>query len=182
MTSNKSKSNSNIIQQIQKANLSMTVKYDSKIFPSCDYELYFDGCSKGNPGPAGIGAVLYKEKKEIWANFQYIGDNSTNNEAEYCALIMGLEYAIKLNIKILSVFGDSLLVIKQINGEFKVKNSKMIELHKRVLELKSKFDYIEFNHVYRNKNTRADELANLAIKMIHINDDVPLVTINKNFN
>jgi ribonuclease HI len=72
----------------------LSLKHESKIYPSTEYALYFDGCSKGNPGPSGIGAVIYKNNVEYWASCRYIGDNRTNNEAEYSALILGLEEAI----------------------------------------------------------------------------------------
>ena len=145
--------------------LSIVIPVDSypKIFPILDYVLYFDGCSKGNPGPSGIGAVIYKNKIEIWNSCKYIGDKRTNNESEYSALIMGLEEAIKMDIKELSVCGDSLLVINQVNGIYKVKNQNLLVLYENVLLLKSKFTYIDFNHVYRNNNKRADELSNLAL-------------------
>jgi ribonuclease HI len=138
-------------------------KITSKIFPTTEYVLYFDGCSKGNPGPSGIGAVIYNNKKEIWASYKYIGDERTNNEAEYSALILGLEQAIKLKIDTLSVCGDSLLVINQVNGVYKVKNPNLLMLYEKVLLHKQSFTYIDFNHVYRNNNKRADELSNLAI-------------------
>jgi ribonuclease HI len=128
-----------------------------------EYTLYFDGCSKGNPGPSGIGAVIYKEGNEIWSSSQYIGSNETNNTSEYCALLMGLEEAIKLDIEQISVFGDSLLAINQINGIYKVRNSLLIKLFDKVIKLKQKFKYIDFTHVYRNNNVRADYLANQAI-------------------
>ena len=138
-------------------------KITSKIFPTTEYVLYFDGCSKGNPGPSGIGAVIYNNKKEIWSSYEYIGDKKTTNEAEYSALILGLEQAIKLKIDTLSVCGDSLLVINQVNGVYKVKNLNLLMLYEKVLLYKQSFTYIDFNHVYRNNNKRADELSNLAI-------------------
>ena len=132
-----------------------------KIFPKCEYTLNFDGCSKGNPGPSGIGAVIYRLTDEEWCGCQYIGIK-TNNQSEYSALILGLKEAISRNIKQLYVNGDSLLVINQVNGVFKVKNSKLFELHEEVMELIKQFDYIEFNHVYRDHNKRADQLSNLG--------------------
>jgi len=150
---------------------------NTKIFPVCEHELYFDGCSKGNPGPSGTGAVLYRNREEIWVDCQYIGDKRTNNEAEYCALIMGLEQAIKQNIQFLSVYGDSLLVINQVNGVYKVKNAKMIPLFKKVISLKTKFEFVEFTHVYRDKNTRADELANIALTIVNLDNDTDLISI-----
>ena len=141
----------------------LSFKHESKIYPLTEYDLYFDGCSKGNPGPAGIGAVIYKNKIEYWASCRYIGDYRTNNEAEYSALILGLEEAIKLGITTLSVYGDSMLVINQINGLYKVKNQKLFELYNRVQTFKTNFKDIYFNHVYRKDNKRADKLSNLGL-------------------
>jgi ribonuclease HI len=155
-----------------KSKIHMPTISNVKIFPTCEHELYFDGCSKGNPGPAGIGAVLYKNKHEIWGNCQYIGNKRTNNEAEYKALIMGLKKSIEENIKILSVYGDSLLVINQVNGIYKVKNYNLKSLFEEVLSLKSQFEYIEFSHVYRTNNVRADELANLGLQMVSSDSDM----------
>jgi len=134
-----------------------------KIYPKLQYKLHFDGCSKGNPGVAGIGAVLYFEEQEIWCSNQYIGIK-TNNESEYMALILGLNEALLRSIDELIVCGDSLLVINQMKGTYKVKNKNLLELYNYVKYLSAKFKYIEFNHVYRNCNKRADKLANLALE------------------
>jgi len=141
----------------------------SKVFPMTEFTLKFDGCSKGNPGRAGIGAVIYKNGLEYWASCKYIGDKKTNNESEYSALIFGLEAAIEKNINELSVYGDSLLVINQINGIYKVKNENLFELYERATELKKQFSYIDFNHIYRKDNKRADELSNIALQYIDEN-------------
>ena len=143
---------------------------DATVFPTLDYILRFDGCSKGNPGPSGIGAVIYKNKVEIGAYSKYIGDLKTNNESEYSALILGLEKAIQLDIASLSVCGDSLLVINQINSIYKVKNMRLFPLYEKVMSLKNKFVYIDFNHVYRTENKRADELSNLALTSTYPED------------
>ena len=84
-----------------------------------DYKLFFDGASKGNPGLAGAGAVIYHYEKEIWHGHKFIGKKATNNEAEYSGLIIGLNKAIELNIKSLLVNVDSLLVINQLTGKYK---------------------------------------------------------------
>lgn len=136
----------------------------AKIYPKCEYVLHFDGCSKGNPGPSGIGAVISKLDIEEWCGWQYIG-KKTNNQSEYSALILGLNEAISRNIKELQVYGDSLLVINQVTGKFKVNNVLLQELHKEVIKLSKNFDYIAFNHVYRDKNKRADELSNLGLEV-----------------
>jgi len=125
-----------------------------------EYVLFFDGCSKGNPGPAGAGAVIYHNDIEIWSDAIFVGKRETNNVAEYSGLICGLEEAVRQNIKQISVKGDSELVIKQVNGVYKVKSPAMIPLYTRVKELQKKFERIEFVHVYRDKNKRADELSN----------------------
>ena len=134
----------------------------AKIYPKCEYVLHFDGCSKGNPGPSGIGAVISKLDIEEWCGWQYIG-KKTNNQSEYSALILGLNEAISRNIKELQVYGDSLLVINQVAGKFKVNNVLLQELHQEVIKLTKNFDYIAFNHVYRDKNKRADQLSNMAL-------------------
>lgn len=134
----------------------------SQVHPICEYSLYFDGCSKGNPGPSGIGAVIYKNGDEISASCENIG-NRTNNESEYCALIIGLEEAIKLDITSLCVYGDSLLVINQANKIYKVKNENLLILYEKFRALKCKFKYITFTHIYRSHNKRADQLANMGL-------------------
>ena len=125
-----------------------------------EYQLFFDGCSKGNPGPAGAGAVIYHNDIEIWSDAIFVGKRETNNVAEYSGLICGLEEAVRQNIKQLSIKGDSELVIKQVNGVYKVKSPAMISMYTRVKELQKNFERIEFVHVYRDKNKRADELSN----------------------
>jgi len=139
------------------------LEMSAKIYPSCEYVLHFDGCSKGNPGPAGIGAVISKSGSEEWCGCQFIG-NRTNNQSEYSALILGLKEALSRNIKQLQVYGDSLLVINQVTGQFKVKNSLLQDLNKEAMGLIAKFDYIVFNHVYREFNKRADQLSNLGLE------------------
>ena len=143
---------------------SKTVEMSAKIYPSCEYVLNFDGCSKGNPGPAGIGAVICKSGSEERCGCQFIG-KKTNNQSEYSALILGLKEALSRNIKQLQVYGDSLLVINQVTGQFKVKNVQLQDLYKESMDLIAKFDYIEFNHVYRQFNKRADQLSNLALEV-----------------
>jgi ribonuclease HI len=70
-----------------------------KIFPEIEYKLNFDGCSKGNPGKSGAGAVLYRFGEEFWSNYFYVGDKFTNNHAEYVGLILGLQQAKEFGIK-----------------------------------------------------------------------------------
>lgn len=134
-----------------------------KIFPECDYKLNFDGCSKGNPGLAGAGAVIYNFGNEYWSNYFFVGEKFTNNHAEYAGLILGLQQAKEFGIKNLTIEGDSLLVINQMKGVYKCNSSNLIELYQRAKDLESEFEKINYVHVLRNFNKRADELSNLAI-------------------
>ena len=130
-----------------------------------EYVLYFDGCSKGNPGRAGAGAVIYKNGIELYNEAKLVGEKETNNVAEYTALVMGLTAALNhsAQIKELHVKGDSDLVIKQMKGLYKVKSPNMLGLFAQAKTLATMFTTISFTHVYRQFNKRADELANSVI-------------------
>lgn len=145
-------------------------KYIEMNTRSYEYILNFDGASRGNPGPAGIGAVIFHNGQEIWASCQHIG-TKTNNQSEYSALILGLKEALSRDIKTLQVFGDSQLVINQINGEYKVRNPGLQELYQEVQHLKTQFDNIIITHVYREFNKRADQLSNMALDVLDINQE-----------
>ena len=145
-----------------KSGLKKSNKMNSKVFPLTEYTMNFDGASKGNPGLSGAGAVIYKNGEEIWSSCKFVG-TKTNNQSEYSALILGLKGALTLGITNLSVLGDSLLVINQVNGIYKVKSDSIFDLYEEVLGLKTQFNFVEFNHVYRDYNKRADELSNLAL-------------------
>ena len=126
------------------------------------YSLKFDGGSTGNPGLAGAGAVLYEDDIEIWAGSFYVGDKETNNTAEYYGLIHGLEEAACRNILHLTVYGDSELVINQINGKYKVKAVHLMSLYNTAMTLVGYFETITFHHIPRKQNKRADELSNIG--------------------
>jgi len=128
------------------------------------YKLAFDGCSKGNPGKAGAGAVIYEGAAEIWSDARYVGDQETNNVAEYTGLIMGLHEALQRNIARLLVQGDSELIIKQMKGEYAVKSDNIRNYHATAKGLAAQFKWIEFRHVYRKDNKRADELSNQGLE------------------
>jgi ribonuclease HI len=146
------------------------VNTNDNVVNTYEYTLNFDGASRGNPGPAGIGAVIFHNGKEIWASCQYIG-TKTNNQSEYSALILGLKQALTRDIKCLQVYGDSQLVINQINGEYKVKNPGLQDLYKEVQDLQAHFESIVFTHVYREFNKRADQLSNMALDVLDVNED-----------
>jgi len=121
-----------------------------------------DGGARGNPGPAGIGAVFTDEGGQVVAEFkEYIGE-TTNNDAEYRALILGLTKAKDFNFKELECRLDSELVVKQLNGEYKVKGDHLKEHYNKIKEL-TFFAPVSFRHVPREQNKRADALVNRAI-------------------
>ena len=131
------------------------------------YSLYFDGASKHNPGHAACGAILYDENNmEVDYDSKYLGDNVTNNFAEYTGLIVGLHLALRNNIKEINVYGDSLLVINQMSTTWKVKNDTLLKLYEDANKLIKCFDKINFVHIKREKNKKADELANKKLKFI----------------
>ncbi len=124
--------------------------------------LFTDGGARGNPGPAAIGGVLYLSGKKIESFSQFIGE-TTNNQAEYQALIYGLESALKHKIEELDCFLDSELVVKQLNKEYKVKDKDLAKVFVRIWNLSLKFKKIQFSHIPRSQNKEADRLVNLAL-------------------
>jgi len=130
--------------------------------------LFTDGGSRGNPGPAGIGFVLKISDKgmdELVEYKEYIG-KATNNQAEYRALLAGLEEAVERGVKELTCFLDSELVVKQVKGLYKMKNPGLRPLWEQVCGLKDDFSKIDFKHVPRAKNEEADRLVNEALDAV----------------
>ncbi|MBI1833718.1 MAG: ribonuclease HI family protein [Candidatus Andersenbacteria bacterium] len=125
-------------------------------------KLFTDGGARGNPGPAGIGYVLDIEGKDALERGEYIGE-TTNNQAEYKALIAGLTLAQSEEVSELHCFLDSELVVKQMNGQYRVKHVDMKPLHKEAKRIAADFTKITFAHVLRSKNEKADFLVNKAI-------------------
>ena len=123
--------------------------------------IHTDGGARGNPGPAGIGATIKIEDK-VHELKRYIGE-TTNNQAEYRALIMALEHAKELGVTEADCRLDSELVVKQLNREYKVKDKDLAPLFVKVWNLMSEFKKITFKHIYREDNKAADRLVNEAI-------------------
>ena len=126
------------------------------------HQVFCDGASRSNPGDASIGVSILLDGKEVHAISKKIGI-ATNNEAEYQALIDGLNFCINNSIKEIDVFLDSNLVVEQVNKNYKVKAENLKVLNSKVDELIEEFNFIEINHVYREENKRADQLANMAL-------------------
>jgi len=125
--------------------------------------IYTDGASRGNPGPAGIGAVILDETERVVAEISRGIGIATNNEAEYLALAEALEKARSLGARRVRVYVDSELVARQLCGEYAVRSDRLRPLIARVQALRRGFDACPVRHVRRAMNARADELANMGI-------------------
>jgi ribonuclease HI len=122
-----------------------------------------DGAARGNPGDAGCGAAIYDENGSLVKELsRYLG-RATNNVAEYEGLLMGLEALLQLGQKNIIVQSDSQLMVRQLNGEYRVKDEKLKTLFERSKHLLRQFDSYRILHVRREMNRLADRLANLGI-------------------
>lgn len=128
-----------------------------------ELEIYIDGASKGNPGPSGIGVVICQGTETIKNICSFIGQ-TTNNIAEYTALIYALEEALLLKAQVLKINSDSQLLCRQLNKVYKVKDPDILELYKRAVHLISGFKKVIINNIPRENNRGADKLANKAVK------------------
>jgi ribonuclease HI len=125
--------------------------------------LYTDGAARGNPGPAGLGVVIEDDQgMRLRGVCRYLG-RATNNQAEYQAVIEGLQAVAPWKPDRLELFLDSQLVVEQLAGRYRVKNPDLKPLHRRALELLEDFPEVVISHVERAKNRGADALANRAI-------------------
>ena len=127
--------------------------------------IYSDGASRGNPGPAGIGIVICDESGAVIQEYGGFIGEATNNVAEYQALLKALELVSSFSRGEVDCFSDSELIIKQLNGEYRVKNEKLKVLFHRVRKKEKNFERVNYSHVPREEAhlKRADRLANLAI-------------------
>ncbi len=131
--------------------------------------IYCDGASRGNPGPASIGVVAYRnsDSTEIVFTISEAIGKETNNVAEWTALLFAFEKCKELSEKDLKLHLDSELVVRQMQGIYKTKNPDLAKIKQKVDSLKSSFSSIEFIHVPREKNKMADKLANEALDVKH---------------
>lgn len=125
--------------------------------------IHTDGGARGNPGPAGIGVVICNEEKKVVAEIsRYIGE-TTNNQAEYRALLAAIEKAKDFDAEEIVFYLDSELVVKQLNREYKVKNQELAPLFVKIYNATLGFKKVTFHHIPREKNKEADKLANEAM-------------------
>jgi ribonuclease HI len=133
--------------------------------PGDPHIVYTDGAARGNPGPAGAGAlVLDAEGRRVAEVDEYLGE-ATNNVAEYRALLLGLACAREVGAREIEVRADSELLVKQMNGEYRVRSPQLLVLHRRARRLERAFESVAYVHVRRAANTDADRLANRAIDL-----------------
>ncbi len=122
-----------------------------------------DGGSRGNPGPAAYGVVIRNARGEVLAKLgEYIG-SETNNVAEYSGLLAALDWAVRENHKSLKVFSDSELLVRQMRGQYRVKNPDLRQLFERAQSLARKLDLFSIEHVRRESNRDADRLVNQVL-------------------
>ncbi|HEY5677807.1 MAG TPA: ribonuclease HI family protein [Myxococcales bacterium] len=125
--------------------------------------VFSDGAARGNPGPAGAGAVLTDTSGRVLARLgRYLG-RQTNNVAEYQGLLLGLQHAQELGYRAVEVRADSQLLIRQLKGEYAVRHAGLKPLHAEALRLLRGFDKVDLKHVPREENALADEMSNRAI-------------------
>eukprot|EP00753_Platysulcus_tardus_P005609 PLAT1352.1.p1 GENE.PLAT1352.1~~PLAT1352.1.p1 ORF type:complete len:135 (+),score=35.94 PLAT1352.1:50-454(+) len=131
--------------------------------------MYADGASRGNPGQAGAGAVIYAAdgaddvQTELARVSEYLGPSYTNNVAEYHSLLLGLRCALRLGVTALDVHMDSTLVVKQVRREYRVKAAHLVELRDEAIMLSQRLREFNIGYVPRELNSVADALANAAI-------------------
>lgn len=124
---------------------------------------YIDGGARGNPGPAGYGVRIEDEQGSLINEFNGFIGNSTNNVAEYNGLLAALRYAQQHGHRSLRIRSDSELLVKQMRGEYRVKNAGLQPLHQQARAIAESLERVVYEHVRREQNKDADRLANLAM-------------------
>ena len=124
--------------------------------------VYCDGGSRGNPGPSALGVVIKTTKGEVISQIGEFLGTQTNNYAEYMAVVRAMEYLKEKSIKSAQFYLDSQLVVRQLNGEYKIKSDNIKHLNQKVNELRADID-VSFEHVYRENNKEADAEVNKVL-------------------
>lgn len=134
--------------------------------PEAETLLMVDGAARGNPGEAGCGAVIVDEAGEVVKELSCYLGHATNNVAEYEGLLLGLQALLDLEKKNIRVQSDSQLLVRQLNGQYRVKDEKLKRLFERAVNLLRRFDRVRIVHVPRELNRHADRLANQGIDQV----------------
>ena len=140
------------------------------------WTIFTDGGSRGNPGPAAYAYVIKRPGEVDVEEYGYLGQ-TTNNIAEYTGLVKALEHAKELGGKRLLVNSDSELMVKQLNGQYKVKNEGLRPLYLQAAALRKQFESVTIKHIYRDQNSQADALCNEAMDNPH--DSKPRVSVKQ---
>ena len=151
-----------IVQQERITEASVKGPYAPDVLKTSDdtVTIYSDGGSRGNPGPSACGYIIFDSAQQVVEEGgEYLGI-TTNNQAEYQAVRLGLEKAVKLNYKRVDFRLDSMLVVNQMNGVYKIKNRELWPINERIRELVSHFEKVSFSHVRREFNQLADGMVN----------------------
>ena len=126
-------------------------------------KIWVDGAARNNPGPAAVGVVIKDEDGQSISQISQCIGNTTNNQAEYRAVIAALTEAIRLGAEQVNLYSDSQLVVRQINGSYRVKKAELKPLHQQVIELQSQLARLDIRYIPRQQNREADSLANMAL-------------------
>lgn len=123
-----------------------------------------DGASRGNPGPAAIGATIKDGQGKLIARISRHIGTATNNQAEYQAVIVALNEALRLGARKVDISMDSELVVRQLSGRYRVKNAVLKALYQEVKQLQGRLEALTVTHIPRSQNREADQLANMALR------------------
>ena len=152
---------------VEKGSLIENTVFSSEAAASGQYVVYSDGGSRGNPGPSASGFVIMNDNEEvIHQGGMYLGI-TTNNQAEYHGVRLGLEKALEIGATSIDFRLDSLLVVNQLNGIYNIKNRELWPIHERIKELTSHFEKVTFSHVRREFNQLADGMVNKILDAHH---------------
>ncbi|MCS7167603.1 MAG: ribonuclease HI family protein [Gemmatales bacterium] len=124
--------------------------------------IHIDGAARGNPGPAAFGVVYLRDGQVVLEEKKYVG-KTTNNVAEYLALLHALARALQLGARQVHIFSDSELLVRQLTGVYRVRDAKLQQLYEQAQALIRQFHDFQISHVPRNQNRRADKLCNQAL-------------------
>lgn len=152
-----------VLNGIKNVDLKVLNNLKNRLEYSESVKLFVDGAADLHTQTAGIGGVFYHNDEELFSFSEFIG-SATNNESEYKALIKGINESHNLNIVNVDIFADSELVVKQINGEYKVRNERMQVLHSEAIYLLDKLKSWSLTHIPREKNSVADKLSKDAMR------------------
>ncbi len=152
-----------LINNAKKIDLSIRKSLKAKLYGKERISLFIDGAADLNNGISGIGGVIFQNEKEIARFSRHLG-KATNNEAEYQALIDGVKVILKIKRLNVDIYSDSELIVKQIKGQYKVKNERMVVLNRKAKEILKKLDFWTISHISRKKNSIADKLAKSGMR------------------